>query len=254
MLDNVKTILILEDSSRVDFGGGQKMTLITSNILKSKYNLRFIDFAATTRYAYTIKHQYGNENFVDIGHMRIRGQGGWLSWLIMVLLSMVYLFYDTKRILRNIDYNKCICYSTNKRTLIVAAFLRWRYNIPYVHHAHLVEKNNILRNLFINRLFKCAEFVLCVSNVVKESIGTPNCKLLYNPSNNIRGYKGVKKDNKFIVAFVGSLIPIKGVEYFIDAAKYCPKHIEFRIYGDGPLREVLKKRSDGRVIFMGFDN
>lgn len=37
-------ILLLEDSSLVGFGGGQKMSLLVASILSKKHNLFFIDF------------------------------------------------------------------------------------------------------------------------------------------------------------------------------------------------------------------
>lgn len=55
-----------------------------------------------------------------------------------------------------------------------------------------------------------------------------------------------------MVAFVGNF-PIKGIEYFIDAAKLSPKNIEFRVYGKGQLQKALEERAEGHVRFMGFE-
>lgn len=250
----MKTILVFEDSTRANFGGGQNITLRVCDILKERFNLRFVDFISTSRYAQMVKDLYGEENLISIGHGSISGHTGSWTWLKMIIVSCLYLLEDSKKILKGLDPSDCICYSTGKRSLLIAAYLKKRYDIPYIHHAHLVENPNGIYFNIAKRLFASAESVLCVSRTVMSSINTKNSQLVYNPSLNARGFKGEKSDNKFVVAFVGSLIPIKGVEYFVDAAKLCHKDIEFRIYGEGFLRETLEKRAEGRVHFMGFES
>ena len=249
----MKTILVFEDSTRVNCGGGQKMTLIVCNILKERYNLRFVDFTDKSRYAQMVKDQYGNDCFVNIGHGSINGLRELWTWVKMCLVSCLYIITDTRKILKDLSSKDCISYTTNKRGLLIAFFLKLFYGIPYIHHAHLVENPKALYYKLARLMFKSADRVLCVSNTVLKSINTPNCSLVYNPSLNNRGFKGEKVDSKFVVAFVGSLISIKGIEYFIDAAKLCPDSIEFRIYGEGALKEPLQERASGRVKFMGFE-
>lgn len=249
----MKTVIVFEDSSRVSFGGGQKMTLMVCDILKAKFNLRLVDFSNSTRYAQIVKEKYGADNFVNIGHVDIRGQRGLVVWLKILLSYLLCCFGDVKKIIYGLDIKECISYSTSKRGLLMAALLKWIYGIPYMHHAHLVENPNGMYYLIAKRLFQGSESILCVSKTVRTSINTPNCQLVYNPSLNERGYKGEKSDNQFVVAFVGSLITIKGIENFVDAAKLCPEKIEFRIYGEGPLCHVLEERANGFVRFMGFE-
>lgn len=250
----MRTVLVFEDSSRANFGGGQKMTLMVCDILKEQYNLRFVDFSDSTRYVQIVRDQYGDGSLISIGHGEIKGHTGIWTWLKMMILSSLCIITDAKKILKGLNKEDCISYSTGKRSLLIASFLKWRYGIPYIQHAHLVE--NLHRAYFklARILFLGADSVLCVSKTVMDSINTPNCKLVYNPSLNERGYKGGKKDNKFVVAFVGSLIPIKGVENFVDAAKLCPRNIEFRVYGEGTLRQSLEERAAGCVRFMGFES
>lgn len=59
---------------------------------------------------------------------------------------------------------------------------------------------------------------LCVSKAVYDTIKLPNKILLYNPNINDKGFKGRKNKDKFVVAAMGSLIKIKGFEYYIKAA------------------------------------
>ena len=53
---------------------------------------------------------------------------------------------------------------------------------------------------------------------------------------------------------MGSLIKIKGFEYYIKAADKVSEKlpVEFRLYGEGPLHDTLETLSNGKVKFMGF--
>lgn len=53
-----------------------------------------------------------------------------------------------------------------------------------------------------------------------------------------------------VVAFVGRLSQEKGPDTFCELAAMHP-HLEFRLYGDGPLRPPLEASSDGRARFLG---
>ena len=159
---------------------------------------------------------------------------------------------DLKRIVEGIDIENSVSYAANKRALLYAYLLNRKYNIPYIYHAHLVENRNAPYYPFLKRMLKHANAVLCVSNTVMAEMACSQKCLIYNPTLNEKGKKLLNTKDRFVVAYVGTLTPIKGVEYFIDAAYLCPEEIEFRIYGDGPLKEELMKRSNGRVRFMGF--
>lgn len=68
------------------------------------------------------------------------------------------------------------------------------------------------------------------------------------------------KDKMYFVGMVGRLEPIKGVSYFIEAAKMVTQeldNVEFLIVGDGSLKEDLKKMAESlglsaNLAFMGW--
>lgn len=249
----MKTIIVLEDSSRVGFGGGQKITLTVCDILKEYITFKFVDFSDKTRFAEEVKMSYPTADFINLN--QYRGSittNRLISWPISVFYFLAHLNDGLKKIIGSDDTKQMIVYATNKRTLLYAYSLNKKFDIPYIYHAHMVERKSQLLSLILKHLLKKATTVLCVSNTVLKSVNANNKQLLYNPSSNEKGYKGVKKDCRFVIAMIGSLIPIKGIEYFIDAAKACPPDIEFRVYGDGPLRHKLKSYAEERVRFMGF--
>ena len=220
MLNSIfmKTLIIIEDSSRVNFGGGQKMTLLTTDILTDLFDFRFVDFTNNSRFVEKLEEDYSDCSFVFLTGHGARTTNRLISWLTSIICFFIYIFSDLESIVDGIDKNNSIVYATNKRALLYACMLKWRYKIPFIYHDHLVESQNFIIKSILSKLLKMAEVVICVSNTVKNSISVQNSIMIYNPSLNDRGYKGDKTDNHFVVASVGGLIPIKGVEYFIEAS------------------------------------
>lgn len=245
-------ILIMEDSSLVGFGGGQKMTLTVADALSEHHTLLFSDFTDSSTYTQYQKQKFPSANFVCLNNLRSQNRR---------LQEMSYWKQITKsitniRILRKaIKLHKIDClYATTRMTAIYCLILHILCRVPYVYHAHLVQWKDVKLKKLWNAITRNATAVLCVSNRVKDSLSEGNKILLYNPSINYRGYKGKRKQNNdWTVAFVGSLIEIKGVAYIIEAAKLLPD-VSFLIYGKGPLEEELKANSPTNVIFKGFCN
>lgn len=245
-------VIIIEDSSLVGFGGGQAMTLTVGKILAQKYQLKFVDFTDFSRYDNEVRKKFPDSELINVKTTGKRSRSKFLSWIKIFIGS----FFDRRKvakiILKGVDVKKCILYSTNKRTLIYANYINKKYGIPFIHHAHLVENmNSFYYPIFIKMVARATK-IITVSNAVKNTIKLPQCELIYNPAVNTHGFKGEKKNDNFTVGYVGSLIPIKGVEYFVKASKACNPFVKFKVYGVGPQLEMLKKLADERVIFMGF--
>lgn len=64
--------------------------------------------------------------------------------------------------------------------------------------------------------------------------------------------KKIKLSDKFVVLFVGRLIPIKGPRLVIEVAKRLPE-IQFVLVGDGPLADELRHEAEkySNIIFVG---
>lgn len=249
-----KQIVVFEDSSKAGLGGGQRMTLLACDILSEEHQLHFIDFTGTSRYMQLVRDKFPASK-ITILHSRIFfNKMKILAQLFDLLCFIVFFKSNIRKLRQNIDLENSVVYATTKKGLIYASYLNRKFNTPYVYHAHLVENfDSSVKRYFISFLKK-AKCIFCVSKVVFDSMPVDNKVLLYNPNQNNKGYKGAKTNKEFVVAVVGSLIKIKGFEYFIDAALGLSDKIEFRIYGEGCLEESLKKIAHGRVKFMGFNS
>ena len=198
----MKTIIVFEESSRVGFGGGQKMSLITCGILKESYNFKFVDFSETTKFDDTISETYPECELVNIGGKSIKAKHRYEAWAKAMWPLIAHFKRDTNRIMEGLEAEQTISYVTNKRSLFYAHYLNKKYGVPFVYHAHLVENKRGFYYPIFSKMIRKAKKVLCVSQTVEKSIDIPQCELLYNPTLNERGYKGEKSNEKFVIAFV----------------------------------------------------
>jgi glycosyltransferase involved in cell wall biosynthesis len=106
---------------------------------------------------------------------------------------------------------------------------------------------------------KKAAVCICGSDFVLteySTLGVNNVMLLKNPINNEINFKAPRQDmNKLNVAFVGSVIEIKGVNYLLDIFNYeFVEDIVVHIFGDGNQLNLLKEIYSGqnKIIFHGF--
>ena len=253
-----KTVIIIDDSSKVDFGGGQQITLAIANILQSRADLIFVDYTSRSNYVKYVQERFGEASVVFLKSRLLRSLKipVFFKRLFEVITLKLYFKANFNKLCKALPSgkDKLVTYTASKKGLTLAYGLYKKYGIPYVFHAHLVERYEGIRFKMMLPYLKCANNIICTSYAVLSSYkNLDNTIIQYNPRpfNNLR--KNIKNENHFVIAFVGGLIPIKGVEYFVEAARIVDKSCaEFRIYGDGPLKYELERKAAGKVRFMGF--
>lgn len=251
----MKKVLVFENSGKCRFGGGQKMSLNIAKILNEEFTLAFADFAKNSLYRDKVHSLFPNAPFITMKGYSSRNRIKLFAWMIEVSLSLLYSISNLRNIVSIIGKKDVITYATDKKTLIYAYLLKVIYGIPFILHAHLVENPSGLYYPLYIMMAKKAQKVICCSRTVVNSVKTDNTQLLYNPNFNYDGQKKYSQNkHPFVVAVAGSLISIKGFEYFVKAAKYLDPGIELRVYGSGPLEKELKRLANNKVRFMGFCN
>lgn len=251
----MKKVLVFENSGKCRFGGGQKMSLNIAKILNEEFTLAFADFAKNSVYRDKIHSLFPDAPFITMKGYSSRNRIKLFAWMIEVFLSLLYSISNLRNIVSIIGKKDVITYATDKKTLIYAYLLKVIYGIPFILHAHLVENPSRLYYPLYIMMAKKAQKVICCSRTVVNSVKIDNTLLLYNPNFNYDGQKKYSQNkHPFVVAVAGSLITIKGFEYFVKAAKYLDSGIELRVYGSGPLEKELKKLANNKVRFMGFCN
>lgn len=151
-------------------------------------------------------------------------------------------------------------------TSLLAVLIKWFSRGKMVFTAHLgkIEKLRLLGRWKVlaaevyekiagRIILSSSDIVIAVSNSVRDhvlSLGVPSEKVVVIPNgvdinefNPSLSTQGVDRINNII--FVGRLIPNKGLEYLVEAAKIliCSRisGVKFRIVGDGPYRQRFEE-------------
>lgn len=136
--------------------------------------------------------------------------------------------------------------------LIWAKLFRKRIVVS-THSTYQFPKTGLFRNV-VKIMFSHVDFILGLSNLSVEEIAKLNISRdkigkftywinLQQFKPDIKAKKRLNWEKKFVVLFVGRLIPDKGVKELIEAADLLEKNITIAIVGSGPLDEYVKKEA-----------
>ena len=252
--------IVLENSSKTKFGGGQNITLQVMDILIQFFEVILIDCANDTIFFHKAadkKCQRYSLNWSGkiIGGHKSSFMIGWKE----ICLSPFFIFRSFFRLRKILKTNNCsientIFYACTKKMLILAYIYEIIFGYKYVFHAHTLDDKTSFFFKLIKLLLKKAERIVCVSKIVAENISLPQCQVIYNSVDfNKRPVVSYSKKRKIIATF-STLIPLKGIKVFIDSFKYLKNYegTEYWIFGDGPERPLLEKKAEGNIVFKGF--
>jgi glycosyltransferase involved in cell wall biosynthesis len=259
----IKNILVLEDSSKAKFGGGQKVTLEVMEALHKKYNLVLVDCSKKSIFQQKVNSYIsdfiklncngrvvgGDKSSFGLGYLEI------LLFPILLIKNIISLF----RYLNNNKFNNqnTFIYATTKKSLLLAFFFKKLLKIKYIYHAHSFDNRNSFFYKIINPAYKKSDNIICVSNLIKDNINLENCHTLYNPIEVINTTsKNINNKNKIIVAMFSTLIKLKGIEYFMKSFDYLQnkKKVEYWIFGEGQEKECLQQFESDQVMLKGFSS
>lgn len=250
-----KNVIVLEDSSKVGFGGGQKITMYAIKALLVNYQIILADCVKHSRLRELLEGRpvttirlkcFGKHANKYRGSMNL----SWLEVLstpFLLLFNGIFLLYYFRT--HRIFTNDTLLYATTKKGLVLAYLLHF-FNFRYIFHAHSLENPR-----FIFPMLKKAEAIICVSHIVQKNISLPNCHVVYNPITampcNVQKHAG----QPVVVAVFASLIRLKGIHVFLESHSYLSnQNIEYRIYGVGPELQNLITYENESIKFMGFCN
>ncbi|AMG05815.1 glycosyltransferase family 4 protein [Vibrio parahaemolyticus] len=239
-----RKILIFEDSSQCYFGGGQKVTLQTINVLKNIYEEIIV-------YDYS-------ENSVFVKKVQ---ELGIEVVFLKKIQSPFFLFnyiYNIIAFLFKVKGGGADFYISTKMGIIYTPLMCLLGSVFY--HVHNVEvKGSIKANLM--RMLIFVDKIICVSHSVKESLPSfiqkkESTLVVYNYfDGQFNRDVSIGKYKKIV--FLGSLNGIKGVDIAIKAfrnSRLIPNDFQFIICGDGDKKNDLMalSKGDDRIVFKGF--
>lgn len=133
--------------------------------------------------------------------------------------------------------------------------------ITTTHSIYEFPKSGFYRN-FAKWIFGSSDAVLTLSKQSKEEmvrLGVDNEKVnVFTYWIDLKNFRPVEKAKgrlgwreKFVVLFVGRLVPEKGVSQLLDAAKIWNKNINLVVVGTGPLAEKVNKLDKENIKYLG---
>ena len=256
-----KDIIIFEDSSKSAFGGGQKVTLHTINALSKYANLFLIDCTNHSKfYNQAIQKIKASIVIKNVGSIK----GGHKSsfsvsiWeLAFTFISFPYNILSIREFIKkNTKNHDVILYVTTNKMLLIAWVLKKCIGYNFIFHAHSYDSRKNIFHLIRKYFSLSAETVICVSNSVKNNLEIKNAKVLYNPvslNKNNPKFKLTTCNKRFIVASFSTLIPWKGIVFFMLSYQYLKTAlVEYWIFGEGDEKKNLMQFSNENVKLKGF--
>lgn len=251
-------VVVLEDSSKAFFGGGQRVTLEVVRALKGSYSIYVFDCGRKTVFLTEVS-ELADATYPLHSRGKIRKGSTSASFSLgirEVLLTPFHLIADIISVYRTMARQgmnpaNTIVYAATKKMLLIAWGLKLWKQYRFVFHAHSIDNRRSLFFRLILPALKGAEQVICVSHAVAQNYDLPRSVVIYNPSPQRRS--SGKRSQASVVSMFSSLIPWKGGEVFAKAvARIDDAAAEFRVYGAGPEYDRIAEAGGSRIRMMGF--
>lgn len=253
-------ILILENSGKFSFGGGQRVTLETMKALYGEALLHLADTSGASEFKMRARaYAHGMQGLVSVDSKRLADRSSFsfgplelFSFPLLIPVNVLRVLLYMKR--RGLKKRNTIIYAPVKKTLIYAWLLHIITGCPFVYHAHTLDDTNSIFFKLLRPALQAAAAVLCVSEAVQERLRLPNSRIIANPLPFAPTEVPKKHPEALNVAVFASLIPLKGIEYFLKSRELLehPEKVRYLVFGRGPLEEELRHSAPEGVEFRGF--
>lgn len=223
-------IIIIEDSSISDLGGGQRVTIEAIQCFKkNEKSIYLYDLGAGKRFSENISR-------LDIysRYFGIRSKVGFI-FKIPFIISIISKEIKQKE--------SVYIYATAKKSLIISSLIKlFCNNVTIIFHQHA--RTSIITYLF--RKF-ADKIIVPGTNVRNRDTKTI---VLSNPVNVIKNkYINRRKSrDKIVIGYIGSLTRKKGFELFIDYIKI--NNHGAIVAGEGPLENIIQNVNN--VKYYGY--
>lgn len=259
-------IVILEDSSKAGFGGGQQITLHVISALQHQFKLFVFDTSKTTRfnqklaenkYVQRLSYYTASPTVGSIKILNLLFELILLPWQVLLnALKILKLYGQIRMAGRNV-----VVYSTTKKTLFFVYMASLIVpGLKYIHHLHSYENTQTYAFKLKQKMYTKAKALISVSDFIYNTFKLPNNHLIFNPVtfNPNAKVKDIANTDIIRVVTFSSLTPAKGVEFLMQAYQYLPEDLKEKIfidiYGDGKQYHALKKLENKHVSLKGYCN
>lgn len=260
----MKNIIVLEDSSKAKFGGGQKISLYVMEELSKRHTVILADtYCKEDQTIFQQKAIPFVKKSIKLSAYGRIGTKATASYNIGIKESLLFPFYlivnlfILYKVLKGLKEDN-VLYSATKKTLVYAFFLKIFLGYPYIFHMHSAESKNKIVQLLMRIMYKKAHSVICVSKFVSDQLNLRNSTVIYNPvssSSSSVSSRSIENKDVIVVASFSTLLKYKGIEIFMKSYQYLSHFegkIRFKVYGDGPEKDHLQRLEREEVTLCGF--
>jgi glycosyltransferase involved in cell wall biosynthesis len=257
----MQCLITIEDSSKSNFGGGQRITL---EVLRTIYLKRLFDrivLVDTKKDShFKKKAQCYISDFIFIktyGKIKSKDSPSFNIGIDEMIISFYYLFVNIFSLIKRIKLLRSyeiIIYATTKKALIYALLLKLFFRFPVIFHAHSIDNRRSFFYLTYKFLYSKCDIIICVSEFSYRKINLQSAILINNPIYlKLDNVKSKSISNKLIIASFSNLLKWKGIEYFMKSYNYLHhKDVEYWVFGDGNEKKYLKSLEQSNVKLKGF--
>lgn len=226
-------IIIIEDSSIYDLGGGQRITLEAIKCLSANVENKLYLFDVGSGDKFTEQVSYHK---IYSGFFGIRSTPGFFYKLPVIIFEILKKI-DTKK--------KFFLYPTTKKALIVSVLIKLihRHGIIVFHqHSRLGPLFDVLK-IFTHRVI--------IPGVIAEKY-SKNTVVIHNPVNITKSkfLKNDHDDSQVVVGFIGSLTHHKGFDLFVETL--ASNKVGALVAGSGPLENIMLRNDN--LNYWGYIN
>jgi len=261
----MRNILVIEDSSKATFGGGQKVTLNTMAALRESYEFVLFDTRCNSEFARKARsyirkfvkiHTFGTIKQSERSSFSLSILEVFISPVLAILNAIIVSGFVLSS---KLSRKNSIIYATTKKGLMVAYIIKRLFNIEYIYHAHSIDDRDSLYYRVIAKPLNNANSIICVSDAVNKNIFLESCVTIYNSiAIEQADYYETTVQNKLknpIVSSISSLLKCKGLEYFMQSYDFVDNpDVVYKIWGEGKYRKELEQFASKRVRLCGFSS
>ena len=227
-------IIIIEDSSIYDLGGGQRITLEAIQCLQTnkENNLYLFDVGS------------GNNFREKVNNHKIYSKFFGIKSIPEFLYKLPIIIFQ---ILKKIENKRNLyLYPTTKKGLIIAVSIKFIYR----HVAIIFHQHSSLGFLFDT--LKIFAHTVIIPGVIAEKYSKKTV-VIQNPINieksKLQSNYAGQCDN-IIIGFIGSLTPHKGFDLFVEVL--ASNELDALIAGSGPLENLITNHNN--LKYLGYIN
>lgn len=247
-----KNIIILEDTRRIAFGGGQEITkrFVHSLYPSAKYQFYLFDDKKNLYFKKQLKKYIKKNYFYNTSLKKLN----FIKTLYQLLLSLVSL----NKIIRK-DPNNTIIYAPTGFGLFLSVLYKiFILDIKIIFHAHKPLPSKIISKFFFKFFLTKCNKIIVVSKFLKKNFQNIKTDLIYNIiDNSSKKPKTTVKLNKdkFHILMVANNYPYKNYQLFFSfIEKISNLNLNFHVFGHKTkiLADKVSKKKKKQVFFHGF--